>query len=297
MRDDAKLFKPFGRNRIKRKSYFFVCDGVNLNQITNEKNLPQLSLSETGSPAINISEVNREGITRVLFSRDPLLLEYLANTFFDSHIETSEDGRVELVPNTSVYKCPVCKNEYYINLSVSTTYRYCSGTKKNPHETCNTNPLNWNPILTQTGIYTLLGKTGGAMNTNIATANFGKLTSDIKANLTLDDRLMNSAFGLALGILATLIGNPKMYINPKLIEERTFDDVFNASFDMIFLINMTTNILSNSTKGKHMEAVKEAAENKIRTESEVQHRWDYPMPTKMNESKSLRERIGNIMGN
>ncbi len=267
-----------------------------MNQPIPKENMPQMS--ESGAPSINISEVNREGITRVLFSRDPLLLEYLANTFYDSHIETSEGGRVELVPNTSLYKCPVktCGMEYNVNLSITTTYRYCSGTKKNPHETCTTTPMNWNPILTQTGIYTLLGETGGAMNTNIATANFGKLTSDIKANLTLDDRLMNSAFGLALGILATLIGNPKMYINPTLIKERTFDEVFNASFDMIFLINMTTNILSNSTKGKHMEAVKEAAENKIRTESEVQHRWDYPVPTQMNESKSLRERIGNIMG-
>ena len=258
-----------------------------------------VGLTETGSPTINISETNREGITRVLFSRDPLLLEYLANTFFDSHTEADESGNLSgMIPNTSIYKCNFhgCGLEFNRNMALRGTYKYCNGTQKRPHPITQTTPVNWNPILTSTGIYTLLGQTGAAMNTNIATANFGKISNDMKSNLTLDDRLMHSSYALALGMLATLIGNPNMYINPKLMKDKTIHQVFTASFDMSFLINMTYNIMSNFTKGKHMEAVKVGAENRIRTESEVQHKWDYPVQAQMHESKSLREKLGDVMG-
>jgi|SRR5271157_118097 len=248
-----------------------------------------LKFVEPGVPIINIAEASREGITKVIFTLDPKIVDWIANSFYDSHLEMSGDKPLAIIPNVSAYQCPMCKQIIDRENAPGNTYLVCNGTKETPHTQAQTIPLNWHRILNQAGLYYLLGQVNAALNTNISTANFGTTTQDAKSNATLDDRLKDNAFGLSLSMLSTIIENAEMYITP---DARTkLNIIFSASFDLNFFLNMTNNILANFTKGKRMEMLNNVLENRIRTETEAHHYLDQSSQFQTQENKSLKNRL------
>lgn len=86
-----------------------------------------LKIAEPGVPIINITEATREGITKVIFTLDPKIIDWIANSFYDSHLEMSGDKPLAIIPNVSAYQCPKCQQIIDRENAPGNTYLVCNG--------------------------------------------------------------------------------------------------------------------------------------------------------------------------
>ena len=252
------------------------------------------------SPSINISEASREGVINVMFQMDPKILDWIVNTFFDSHIElsgTTENPTIDVIPNASYYLCPVCNTQKSKDASYSKQmYVVCSGTKDSPHVLTPTHPVDWKPILKKTGLYYLLGQINSALNKNIATGNLTTGEVDIKRKWSLQDRMTYIAWYLSYSMLAVVAGQYRNYVAEWVIEQRKLHTIFSVGFCTNFIVNMSQNIVSNSTKAKGMSAASKVMDTHVSSEATTHHHleYDYPAGATINRNKSVGERLGDI---
>lgn len=227
---------------------------------------PHLS---TTSVSLDTHTDSRQGIIPVMFGLPSDLLSWIANTWWDGKIETTEDGKTLLVPNAEYYKCPLCEEIY--SVAWYPLYQECSGTKENPHAKVLTTPTNWHPLCSRTGISYLLGQLQANINSNIQTANFGKTSLDVKGNTDLDMRFLNTAAETSIAIMGSMLSNPNNYAG-WLLEDKTFSvlpQVFNIPFLTSVMTEMGINIYSSFSKGKQLAAVSKLLENRAHIEQEI----------------------------
>lgn len=254
---------------------------------------PQMVMTSQ-SPSINIGDTNKESIIKVVFNLDPHVVDWILNTFYDSHLEALEEKQMPVsVPNAEVYRCPKCNIDKKRELGPIKQYLFCSGTELSKHDKMYTVPVDWKPILSQAGLYYILGQVNASMNTNIATANFGKSENDVKNHASLEDRLKYNAFYLAFTMLSVIESGYKLYCSKWIDIEKKLHVVFSIGFDTNFLIHMTNNILSNFTKGKNMETLGKVLENKVSTETSATHHIDSPLGGQ-NKAKSTKEELAEM---
>ena len=250
--------------------------------------MPQAFPSE-----ITINNESRESITNVLFQLDPELLDSIARTFYDSHIEV-ENGRPQIVANARIYKCPVCGERYDKNLYAF--YAICEGTPEHKHERVATEPEDWHPMLTATGFNFIIGAIKWSVNSNLATGNYGEMrvrdVRSAKEKLNLEKQLLSNAHKMACFMINTLLGNIKLYINPEYYTApRKISNLFTYSFVYEFVLGMSRNIYSVLSKGKGLEAVNAIATNRLVYEEHAQHEQGYTSSRKEEERKSFFDKL------
>lgn len=249
------------------------------------------------SPSINITESSREGVINVMFHMDLKILDWLFNTFYDSHIETSggsENQTIDAVPNATYYLCPVCKAHKNKEASVvKSGYLLCSGTKVKPHQSAYTTPMDWKPILKKTGLYYLLGQANSSLNANIATANLSVGEADLARKYSLEDRLSYISWYLSYSMIAVVVGQYHNYVADWVINEKKLHSVFSVGFCTNFIISMSNNIKANSTKGKGMAAAGKVMDTHISSEARTHHEIDYQYPAgyAMQQKQSIGDRM------
>lgn len=226
---------------------------------------------------------------------DPVI-DWVLNTMWDGHIAVDDDGTKYIDINSDSYKCPTCNTIKIKRGAHYNTYMKCSGSPAAPHETVSTTPIDWHNILTQKGIYFLIGQLKGAINSNIATGNFGRSEMDIKRNVQMQDSMLRSAFFVSFGSIASIISNYKHYVAKEIIDDHTMAVVFSESFNALFMVQMTYNIMGNYTKAKDMGTLNALVEHRIKTESESHTTLDYPMGTPRGDQKS-RSVLSSLFGN
>lgn len=245
---------------------------------TSSPTVTQMPTLQAGmqSPIINLSEMNKESIVKVMFGTDDRLVDWHLNDFYDSHLEKSDKGDPLIVPNANVYKCPKCGAIKRKDSSMLRAYTTCAGSKKRSHTSVYTQPIDWKNKLSRAGISFMLGQIGAAINANIGTANYGKSATDVKKNAEMEDRLMYGAYFVSCSILAILISEYKTYVADWVIKEKQLANIFSEPFCANFIVQMSYNILGNLSKGKGMEAIAKVLESRIRTETEAHTYFDYP---------------------
>lgn len=252
------------------------------------------------APNISINQADRAGMVNVMFKLDPNVLDWIFNTFGDSHLVnegTQELPDLKAIPNSSLYRCPTCHINKSVDMGVMKNYLKCSGKDEaSRHAEVYTVPIDHKPILKSPGIYLLLGQVRGTHNANIATANSSASEADTKQKITLEDRMKKVAFGVAFTTLAVLVGNYKTYCSDWIIQEKKLHSVFSVGFCENFLIQFTMNIQANYNKGKNMAAAGRAMDTKTevtqRTYSDVQ----YPnSPQGKSQNPSMREQLSDML--
>lgn len=251
------------------------------------------------SPTITINEGSREGVVNIMFHLDTKLLDWIANQFYSSHVEqtiSGEHSKLEIIPNSTYYKCPKCGSIKSRDTSIGKAYLSCSGTSERKHRAVSTAPQDFHPILKKEGLYYLLGNINSALNANIATGNVSAGESDLKKNMSLEDRLRYKAWYLAYSTLAVLVGQYNIYVSEDIIKNKKLASVFNIGFCTNFIISMADNIIANSTKGKNMAAASKVMDTKISTENTSSTRLDYQYPQSgfQQQKKGVGDRIADI---
>lgn len=267
--------------------------------------------TSTATTTINIPATPKENLSEFLFNAAPETIEWLAQLFYDSHVEV-KDNKPELVPNSNIFQCPVCKQLKSKEANVLGTYHQCRGggmvymqkedEEGKPttiqvttplHPTTITLPIGWSPKVTSVGIATLFATVRGAINSNITTANFGKTSADVKQKAELQDRLLRNSFDAAYSSIATIMGYPKMYVAKELLTAKNYPKVFSGDFIALYLEQMTYNLMSAYTKGQAMTAVDKIAVNRLETRQSSNATVDYPY-SGMREQPGLRTRIAKV---
>ena len=252
------------------------------------------------SPSLNITEASREGLVNVIFKLDPKIVDWVFNTFYDSHIEnrgTEDKPIIDGVANSSYYECPVCHDIKNKDSSIiAQSYLVCNGISEKPHKTIGTFPIEWKPILKKAGLRFILGQVNSVLNTNIATGNLSGSDADAKQKITLEERLRYLAWYQSYSMIAVVVGFPSLYISDWVVEKRQMHSIFSMGFCTNFIIDMSNNILATMTKGKGMATVAKVLETKVSTEAQTHHEIDYQYPQgfAIAQKKSLGERLGNI---
>ncbi len=252
------------------------------------------------SPTLNITEASREGLINVIFRLDPKIVDWVFNTFYDSHIEnrgTEDKPILDGVANSNFYKCPICEDLKNKDSSLlAQSYMICSGTLEKPHKSTYTQPVDWRPILKKAGLRYVLGQVNSALNTNIATGNFAGSDNDIKQKVSLEGRLRYLAWYQSYSMLAVVVGFPSLYVSDWVVDKRQLHSIFSMGFCTNFIIDMSNNILATMTKGKGMATVSKVLETKVSTEAQTHHEIDYQYPQgfAIAQKKSLSDRLGNI---
>ena len=263
---------------------------------TNQNN-PNLQLQ---SPTLNITEASREGLVNVIFRLDPKIVDYVFNTFYDSHIEnrgTSENPIIDGIANSTYYECPTCHDRKNRDTAIiAQSYQMCSGKMENPHTPISTYPIDWRPILKKAGLRFILGQVNIGLNTNVSTGNLSGADGDVKNKITLEERLRYLAWFQSYSMLAVIVGYPSLYVSDWVVEQKKLHNIFSMGFCTNFIVDMSYNILSNMTKGKNMATVSKVLETKVSTEANTHHdiAYDYPQGFAMQQKKSLGQRLGDI---
>ncbi|MGC9132351.1 MAG: hypothetical protein ACP5HJ_01740 [Candidatus Micrarchaeia archaeon] len=231
----------------------------------------------------------KQGIIEIMFKLDDNLLASIANVWWDGKLITDpETGEKIIVPNSEYYRCPICKRR----ISVDTYgYRVCSGTKENPHEPTFTEPENWHPLLSRTGMAFLIGQLQANISTNIQTANFGKSSSDAESRAELDEKLLNIAYNNQMSIIGALLSNPDN-IADWIKEDKTYKkmvEVFNLSFIRSVGISLTLNLYASYSKGKGMAAVGRVLDTRTHIEQTI-------TSTSEQEQKNISPKKGGLGG-
>lgn len=209
------------------------------------------------------SSSERQGIIEVLFSLDDGLIESLANTFWDGRLDSDlENGSKKIMPNSEYYKCPVCGSVK--NIYKDRNYRFCEGTPEHRHEFKFTEPVDWHPLASRTGLSFIFGQLQANINSNIQTGNYGKSTNDVSASASLDQRLINSATNVAISIVGGFLSNINNYADWLLQDPylSLLPQVFNVPFLTSVMTSTAMNILAAYSKGKNMAAVEKMMETR-----------------------------------
>jgi len=225
------------------------------NPVTFDTTQGNTTVSLTTTPA------EKQGIIDVLFFLDDNLIESIANTFWDGKLEVDpETGTKKIMPNSEYYKCPVCGTVK--NIHKDRTYRFCEGTPEHKHEFTFTEPVDWHPLASRTGLSFIFGQLQANINSNIQTGNYGKSSADVAANASLDQRLINAATNVAISIVGGFLSNVNNYADwlvqdPEL---KLLPQVFNVPFLTSIMTSLSMNILAAYSKGKNMAAVEKIME-------------------------------------
>lgn len=265
--------------------------------VGEQQPMPQQQYQQPYSnPIINFTEGNKESIIKVMFNLDPNVVDWLAGDWYDGHMEQSNDGVPIIVPNAMLYECQWigrdndgketrCSVVKRKDPGAPMAHTSCAGTQAKPHERFYTQPKDWRPKLKSAGMSFLMGQCKAMINSNISTGNISKSQMDVKRKAELEDRLMGNSFFMAYTVPAIILNEWKEYIADWIIQEKKLHIVFSSAFIANFIVAMATNIQSNLTKGKGMEAARAVMENKVRTESETHASVDYQNPYGMMQKK------------
>lgn len=224
------------------------------------------------SIAVGVTENadRRQSIVNVIFGENAAdLMKWAANTFWDGQIIKDEKtGKTLMVPNSEYFKCAICKAMYPTSYS---NYYHCRGTTTAPHEKILTEPVDWHPLASRTGLSFINGQIIANINSNIQTANFGKTTNDVKQNTDMDMRLLRSAIKTATAIMGSFLSNKDNYAS-WLLEDKSYSrlpEVFNIPFLTATMTNLALNLYASYSKGKGMAAVAKVLENRAHIEQEI----------------------------
>ncbi len=263
-------------------------------------------MPESFPSAIQINNDNRESITKVLFQIDPNLLDSIARTFYDSHIEVSGENPT-IKPNAKFYVCPYVEkdengdvkfacNQIY-DKEVYLGYSTCNGTLEHPHPRTITIPKDWHPILTDAGFNFILGALEMDLNGNLATGNYGERevsnVAGAKNKMNLEKELMRNSHKMACFMINTLLGNIRLYINPEYYTPpKKISNLFTYSFVYKFVLSMTRNIFSVLSRGKSMDAVNAIATNRLVYEERAERQQGYSSTRQ--EEQSGKDMFGKV---
>jgi len=227
------------------------------NPITFDTTQGNTTVSLASSPS------EKQGIIEVLFSLDDSLIESLANTFWDGRLDSDpETGSKKIMPNSEYYKCPVCGSVK--NIYKDRNYRFCEGMPEHKHEFTFTEPVDWHPLASRTGLSFIFGQLQANINSNIQTGNYGKSTNDVSASASLDQRLINAATNVSISIVGGFLSNINNYAD-WLVQDpdlKRLPQVFNVPFLTSVMTSMAMNILAAYSKGKNMAAVEKMMETR-----------------------------------
>lgn len=266
---------------------------------------PQNPQVVVGTPSININQGSREGVISKMFELDPKILNWVYNTFGDSHMEVdARSGETVVVPNSTLFQCPTCKSIKNRQTSLTrSSYLMCYGSsdksKKERHEPTPTYPLNHRPILNDAGLNYLLGEIGATLNQNIGTANFSNTDTDTRNKISLEERLRYQAWYNSYTILSVIaISRHQEFVADWVLKARKLDKIFSVDFCTNCIINMTMNMAANSTKGKQMAAAGRVMDTRISTEAQTHASVDYQYPdgAAIAHQKSLSQRVNEALG-
>jgi len=213
--------------------------------------------------SLTTSPSERQGIIEVLFSLDDTLIESLANTFWDGRLDVDpETGSKKIMPNSEYYKCPLCGSVK--NIYKDRNYRFCEGTPDHKHQFTFTDPVDWYPLASRTGLSFIFGQLQANINSNIQTGNYGKSTNDVAESASLDQRIINAATNVAISIVGGFLSNINNYAD-WIIQDpdlKLLPQVFNVPFLTSIMTSMAMNILAAYSKGKNMAAVEKMMESR-----------------------------------
>lgn len=244
----------------------------------NSSNIARQAVSIPPAPISAISvqgnQDNRQGIIEVVFALDPSVMSWIANTFWDGKIYKNKDGKSTMVPNSEYYRCPICQAIKSAASNIVALYQECRGTKDHPHEPHLTDPIDWHPIGSRTGVSFLCGQLVANINPNVQTGNYGKNSMDITNKADLDSRFMKLATKHAEGITAGFLSNKDNFA-AELMADKSYvmlPQVFNVPFLTTMITNLAINLSASFTKAKGMEAVAKIVENRAHIEQEIMNR-------------------------
>jgi hypothetical protein len=244
--------------------------------------------------SVSIANDNREGITRVLFQADPNLLDSLARSFFDSHVELV-NNLPTIKPNARMYKCETCQALF--DRELITNYAICDGIQEKPHTRSITVPQDWKPPCTNSGFNALLGAVERDLSSTLATGNYGdRVANDVssaKQKLKLEQELLSRAYHMACSELNMLVGN-KDFMQPDI----DLAQFFSYSFVYSYVMGMTSNIYAGLTKGKGLAAINALATNRVVYEEKQEHEMGYSnRRSPEQDAKNLFDKVFNTNHN
>ncbi len=238
-------------------------------EFTTAQNNNDSSNSNSTNTSISLNnDVGHQGIITVMFDMNKSIYDWVANTWWDGKIIIDDDGKIEMIPNSDYYKCPICEILKSIKIY---NYKECSGTHIKPHELIATIPQNWYPLLSRTGISAVIGDLEMSINSNIQTANLTKNSNDIMAKSDLDSRLVNLATHMAIASVGALLCDTSNYA-PWLLEDPELKQLpikFSLPFLEKAMTTLAHNYLASYTKGKGMEAIDKILTNKSVIEQQI----------------------------